>query len=1010
MSVEQLSTLRSYNPRWLTDDDLAGRFIARLPLFEFLRGELKRTPLQGTVQALLLIGVRGSGKTTLLQRLAIAIRREPELSGHLVALSFPEELFGVQSLADLWWEACRALVEALELMGDVRAARVLEMQVEARPPRNAKSDPHDAQGLRLLAQTCSALQRRPVLLLDNFDFILDRIDKLGRKTKDPQSRTYWALREVLSSTDAPLLIGGTARISEPLIGYDKAFFDFFVPHRLGKLTLEEVQLVFDNLAMQHGDAALRERIRIRVGRVTALYELTGGNPRALVLIFDLLRQGPNSRAVDDFERLLDLSTPYYKARFEDLPEQAQVVMHALAMQRRDTLKKARFGHTAAIIAKAAGLETRIVSAQLEVLIRAGVVEKSDAPAGRVQYRIGEQLFRLWLQMRSSRRLRQQVVGLTEFLEAWFERDELNPIDGNASSSSAMGRARYSYAAGELSHSNERRFLHTHAASAVLEMSGVDSGAMFAPGDLPEDVAKLVACAEQLKRCNSTIKALHPEADPILLALLGSVRLSLAEKTSAVAKLCDPLQTAVELARIGPKLARERSTLKREGLSDKEIDLLYCERKIGRLQFAELSPEHPGLRHNPEIRSLVWKLLGALLIPLKTEAQALAWMAWGKVEFLQATSAEWAAIAFAVAKTGFWDAFDEVLKLAFQHGESARAWHAMGFQAYVRDQNYVETETCLRRAIEIEPTNAEYWSELGMVLDEAGNRDMEAETALRYSISLGSTFAWPWANLGTLLSKHDDRFDEAESAYRRALELDPDDPDVWTNLGLMLRRATGRSVQAENAFRKAIELSPTATRWSYLGQLLSRDKSRSKDAEIAYRAAIELNYEGWRLRNLGIFLAKDPIQAKEAEAVLQTALEFGDEIAGVELINLRTYRAIHPARQAVNSEDWTAAKIALSDLLRNPELVPGWTAGMIFKYEVVAPALRAGQGKWLLESLRELDYQTIAAPLLLALEAVLENAPELLDDIEPELRTATQALYRSLNAAVKKIEPKSLGAL
>ena len=417
---------RLYNPDWLSDDDLVRGFIARRELFSFLRDELARAPLRGNVQHYLLVGVRGSGKTTLLKRLAVAIRRDADLQDHLLALSFPEELYQVKHLADFWWAACEALLEELDRLGQAEAADRLEERLEADKPRGPNPSPLGDEGLRLMLDTCVAAGRRPVLLIDNLDLIFQRIDKTGRRLKDPHAPAYWALREALSKVDAPLVIAGSVRLSEPFVDYDKAFYDFFVPHRLGKLSLEEVERVLVGLADNLGAAEVKVRLRQRPGRVAALYELTGGNPRALGLIFDLLCQGPGNRAVEDFERLMDLTTPYYKARFEDLAEQAQVVMHALAVRRRDHRPDGTrtFGHTAAEIGEHAGLETRTVSAQMDVLEKEGLVEKTAAH-GRTQYRIAEQLFRLWLQMRGSRRIRLQVLGLAEFLEALFDREELD---------------------------------------------------------------------------------------------------------------------------------------------------------------------------------------------------------------------------------------------------------------------------------------------------------------------------------------------------------------------------------------------------------------------------------------------------------------------------------------------------------------------------------------------------------------------------------------------------------
>lgn len=219
--MNEPTELRFYNPGWLSDEALIASFTARQALFEFLRGELRRAPRQGTVQHYLLVGVRGAGKTTLLQRLAVAIRQDADLADHLLGLSFPEELYAIKGLADFWWAACEALVDALERRGLRADADTLDAQIEGRRAQQRAAELHDDSGLRLLKQVCDALQLRPVLLLDNLDQLLERLAKSGRK-KDLLTPAYWALRKALSSADAPLLIGASVRLSEPFTDYDKA--------------------------------------------------------------------------------------------------------------------------------------------------------------------------------------------------------------------------------------------------------------------------------------------------------------------------------------------------------------------------------------------------------------------------------------------------------------------------------------------------------------------------------------------------------------------------------------------------------------------------------------------------------------------------------------------------------------------------------------------------------------------------------------------------------------------
>lgn len=423
-----------YNPDWLSEEALLASFVARQNDFAFMRAELARAPLQGNVQHYLLVGVRGVGKTTLLKRLAVAIRREPDLSNHLLALSFPEELYQVKNLSDFWWAACEALVDELDYLEQSHEAEKLLLAIGQIRKHGDKNNLAADAGFKLLQDTCAALKKRPVMLVDNLDLVFDRIDKSGRKLKDPHSPAYWALREALSTTTSPIVIGGSVRLSDAFIDYDKAFYDFFLPKRLGKLSLDEVHSVLEHLADVQNQPEVKERLRTNPARVEALYELTGGNPRALGLIFELFRSGPNSRAVEDFERLMDITTPYYKARIEDLSEQAQVIMHALAVH--DAKLGLRFGHTAAEIASYTDLPTTSISAQLSLLENEGLVEKSPAH-GRTQYRITEQMFRLWLQMRATRRIRQNVISLAKFFEVMYEQEELRAMLKEGSGTSAV---------------------------------------------------------------------------------------------------------------------------------------------------------------------------------------------------------------------------------------------------------------------------------------------------------------------------------------------------------------------------------------------------------------------------------------------------------------------------------------------------------------------------------------------------------------------------------------------
>lgn len=998
--MSPVHSMHHYNPDWLSDDDLIAGFVARSEEFNFLRNELARMPLQGSVQHYLLVGVRGSGKTTLLKRLAVAIRREADLSGHLIALSFPEELYQVKHLADFWWAACETLTDELDRLKMGEQTERLEKAIAAGKIAAKKDDPLADDGLRLLLDTCAKLQRRPVLLVDNLDLVFQRIGTSGRKRKNPHAPAYWALREALSTTASPIVIGGSVRLSEPFTDYDKAFYDFFIPKRLGKLPLDEVRRVLERLGEARDLPEIRERLQTRPGRIEALHELTGGNPRALGLIFELLRQGPNSRAVEDFERLMDITTPYYKARFEDLAEQAQVVMHALAVC-RTTGTGLRFGYTAAEIGVHAGLPTGTVSAQLDILEREGLVEKSAAH-GRTQYRIAEQLFRLWLQMRGSRRIRRNVIGLTEFLEALFEPEELKKCLEKAGGTD-LARAHLAFAVAESgSGTLVRRGLLAHGANSVLNHIWEQGGTMeeyLGKGDLPEDLDALIHLRDQL-RCHGGGGLNDEERE----WLLGSVMLRAEEKEVMTKNLLSKENLHEELRLLRDQYDRERLELLRLGMLPADLSLLFRKRARGLLPLTHFMPHSAdsvclGERDVSECLAMIWRLLGSrILIKFASEEEAIKWLEWGLQHAADASSAEWANVAGTMRHNGCYAVAQKMLNQAWLRGESVQYWCESGLLLAKNSGNIDEIEKSVKKAIELNPKDALSWLGLGNLLADKLERYEEAESAFRKAIELDQKDVRSWNNLGVLLHKLD-RFESAEEAYRKAIELDHKETWPLNNLGILLSEICDRDEEAEDAYRKAIGLNPSyANSWYNLGNLLVK-LGRYEEAEDAYRKAIRLdskNADPWN--GLAEILESTNRQDEAAAAYAQGAVLQPDidPYSRWRYSNLQAHLAAENATQSLIAGNDQALGEVLSHFLTDSVDLPHALVSERFVEEFLARQLtdksRAGK---LLKFLRSQGYEKHGRPLLLAFEAALSSRPEMLDELEPEIRNAAHIMFERL---------------
>ncbi len=392
-----------YNPGLLNDEELKTFFVARRPLLDQLINELRRETPNRAPQHRLIIGARGMGKTLLLRRLALAVREEPELATAWLPLTFPEEQYNITRLSDFWVNCLDALGDLLEQSGEVELSRELDRCVDTLPQ---EEEARAAQALEGLLALADRLGRRLLLLLDNLDIVLERL-----------KASHWAMRETLGHEPRLLLIGASARMLEATYEYDAAFYDFFKIHELKGLNEAEMNQMLIRLAESDNNPRISRMIEQEPARLRALHTLTGGNPRTTVLLYGVLTQGVDGDVRSDLERLLDHCTPLYKARFEELPPQAQKIVDAMAIF-WDPL-------TAGKLAELTRLPVNSVSTQLTRLEQQGVVEKVSLKPGRKSgFQIAERFFNIWYLMRASRRVRRRLVWLVQFLKVFYSQQEL----------------------------------------------------------------------------------------------------------------------------------------------------------------------------------------------------------------------------------------------------------------------------------------------------------------------------------------------------------------------------------------------------------------------------------------------------------------------------------------------------------------------------------------------------------------------------------------------------------
>jgi Flp pilus assembly protein TadD len=188
----------------------------------------------------------------------------------------------------------------------------------------------------------------------------------------------------------------------------------------------------------------------------------------------------------------------------------------------------------------------------------------------------------------------------------------------------------------------------------------------------------------------------------------------------------------------------------------------------------------------------------------------------------------------------------------------------------------EANVHYRRALELNPNDAQFVAEVGSAYLKAGRR-ADAEALCRRALDLKPATADANYALSYLLCSLG-AGSEAVEVCRRLVELRPNFAEAHVNLGNALMRQ-GQNADADAEFRKAIELKPGLPQPHInLGNLLLR-AGKFREAEAAYRRAIALDPRDFMARhNLGLLLFDDMDRPTEAEPLFRKVVELKPDLA------------------------------------------------------------------------------------------------------------------------------------
>jgi len=383
----------------------------------------------------LLIGPRGAGKTHLLRLLTAGrITADPQLANAYLPVVMPEET-PLRSPADLFLKFVERLAELLKEPTDylspdaIRNARgiCLSALTTARGIRDSlKRLDVMAEALESIAKT---LGRILLPVAENMDQTFYLGTQGGRKGPLDEQ---WSLRRHLQDSPHLLLIAAAPSIFGAVGDPGKPFYDFFRTHELQELSndevLEIIRLRLESEAAKPGSDGLRaERVRRLLDhlpkntpQLRGLLAITGGLPRFVHLIYEVIVETDLEWVMDTLDAFLDEMTPYFQHRLDPrfIPQAEMDLLHSLAIARGPQ-------QPSELAEQLYGVSTNEVSELLGRLQERGLVKRAGRPGGQaVTWDLTEPLYRVWTQFRDNPTAQEQYRLLAEFVAILFRREEI----------------------------------------------------------------------------------------------------------------------------------------------------------------------------------------------------------------------------------------------------------------------------------------------------------------------------------------------------------------------------------------------------------------------------------------------------------------------------------------------------------------------------------------------------------------------------------------------------------
>lgn len=503
--LEQLNLYQAANS---DNASIKRNFIIRGNEFETIINSLKNKTADDPLQHELILGRRGSGKSTLLKRIQIEIEENSIFNSQYIAVNLAEEQAGIYRLFDLWEQVIEELICKLNL--EIKLKDYKEFKLEQEFTRYL---------YQVIHEICLKEKRKIVLLLDNFDRIVENFTDDGN-----------LLRETLINYNDIQIIAGSTRMDEHFWQYDKPFYEFFRRHRLEALSSDEINMLINHWSETLQIPELKDFVKNNRGKIENIRILTDGLPRTLQLFIQILLQNSQLYGYEYLRKVMDNVTPLYQERLNYLTPQLRKIISEMAFiweacTTKQLVEKCR-------------MESKLISANLKTLIDKGIVDKLETSKRNHLYRISERFFNMWLIItQGNPEQKRKAKWLSIFLENWYEANDFKKLTEDHIHNLQDKKLGFNQALLYSKALSQCKYISTFDRDAIIELTEklndkLDKNKLF---ELPRkykeikrEVSKLMS-RKEYEEAIMLVKEIENEEDGIKFSLLGDLYFYLNDK-------------------------------------------------------------------------------------------------------------------------------------------------------------------------------------------------------------------------------------------------------------------------------------------------------------------------------------------------------------------------------------------------------------------------------------------------------------------------------------------------